>query len=215
MPIDLREFSEPKTTAILAIEVQEGVIGKYAPAPLKALGEVARERGLVPRLSKLLKAARQSGVRVFHCPAYRRPDGLGSITNTRLAQALKKAGSLGILMGSAAAANMPGLEPQEGDFIIWRNHAMTSFHDTGLDSLCRNMGVKTIVPTGVSLNVAIPGATIEAINRNYKAVIATDCVAGFPAEYGDMVIKHMLIGLAVLTTAEELAKAWGVDWAKL
>jgi nicotinamidase-related amidase len=215
MPIDLSEFAQPNTTALLAIEVQQGVIGKYTPAPLSALRDAVEARGLVPRLSKLLKAARKAGVHIFHCPASARPDGLGSMTNTRLAQALKKAGRRGMVAGSPEAANLPGLEPEEGDFVIWRTHGMTAFHDTSLDSICRNMGIRTIIPTGVSVNVAITGATIEAVNRAYRVVIPTDCVVGFPPEYGDMVIKNALVGLAFLTTAQELAAAWDVDWNAL
>jgi nicotinamidase-related amidase len=215
MPIDLREFADPKTTALLAIEVQQGVIGDYTPAPLSALRDAVKSRNLVPQLSRLLKAARQAGVHVFHCPAGSRPDGLGSMMNTRLAQALAKSGRRGMVMGSPESANVPGLEPEQGDFVIWRTHGMTAFHDSSLDSICRNMGIRTIVPTGVSINVAITGATIEAVNRAYRVVIPTDCVVGFPPEYGDMVLKHALVGLAFLTTAPELAAAWGVDWNKL
>ncbi len=215
MPIDLREFAQPETTALLAIEVQQGIIGDYTPAPLAALRDAAAARGLVPQLSKLLKGARKAGVHIFHCPAGARPDGLGSMMNTRLAQALKKSARRGMVVGSPESANLPGLEPQEGDFVIWRTHGMTAFHDTSLDSICRNMGIRTIVPTGVSINVAITGATIEAVNRAYRVVIPTDCVVGFPPEYGDMVLKHALVGLAFLTTAPELAAAWGVDWSRL
>jgi nicotinamidase-related amidase len=215
MPIDLKEFADPATTALLAIEVQQGVIGEYVPAPLAALREAAASRGLVPRLSRLLKAARKAGVHVFHCPAVSRADGLGSMMNTRLAQALKKSGRRGMVFGSPESANLPGLEPEKDDFVIWRTHGMTAFHDTSLDSICRNMGIRTIIPTGVSVNVAITGATIEAVNRAYRVVIPTDCVVGFPPEYGDMVLKNALVGLAYLTTAEELAAAWDVDWSKL
>jgi nicotinamidase-related amidase len=215
MPIDLKEFADPKTTALLVIEVQQGVIGDYTPAPLSALRDAVKSRNLVPQLSRLLKAARKAGVHVFHCPAGARPDGLGSMMNTRLAQALAKSGRRGMVVGSPESANVPGLEPEEGEFVIWRTHGMTAFHDTSLDSICRNMGIRTIVPTGVSINVAITGATIEAVNRAYRVVIPADCVVGFPPEYGDMVLKHALVGLAFLTTAPELAAAWGVDWKRL
>jgi biuret amidohydrolase len=215
MPIDLREFAEPKTTALLVIEVQQGVVGEHTPGPLSALRDAVKSRNLVPQLSKLMKAARKAGVHVFHCPAGSRPDGLGSMMNTRLAQALAKSGRRGMVVGSPESANVPGLEPEEGDFVIWRTHGMTAFHDTSLDSICRNMGIRTIVPTGVSINVAITGATIEAVNRAYRVVIPTDCVVGFPPEYGDMVLKNALVGLAFLTSAPELASAWGVDWSRL
>jgi nicotinamidase-related amidase len=75
MPINLSEFVQPNTTALLAIEVQQGVIGDATPGPLSALREAAASRGLVPRLAKLLKAARKAGVHVFTARPVRAPTG--------------------------------------------------------------------------------------------------------------------------------------------
>jgi nicotinamidase-related amidase len=215
MPISLKEFAEPGITALVIHEMQEGVVGKSVPGPLRQLADVVEQRGVVTQLSKLLRAARKAGVKVFHCPAFSRADDLGSMTNTPLHNAIKKMGPRDFGSTSIGAANVPGLEPEAGEWIMWRSHAMTGFHDTSLDSLCRNMGIRTIVVTGVSLNCGVIGVTIEAINRAYRVIVPTDCVAGFPAEYGDMVLKHSLSGLSFLTTAKELAAAWGVNWNEL
>jgi biuret amidohydrolase len=211
MPINLKEMAEPSITALVIHEMQEGVVGKSVPGPLRQLADVVEQRGVVDHLSRLLNAARKSGVKVLHCPAFSRRDGLGSMTNTPLHSAIKKLGPRDFDTTSAGAASVPGLEPAPGEWLIWRSHGMTGFHDTSLDSICRNMGITTIVVTGVSLNCGVVGVTIEAINRAYRVIVPTDCVAGFPAEYGDMVLKHSLSGLSFLTTAKELAAAWGVN----
>lgn len=215
MPINLKELAEPGKTALLIHEMQEGVVGKSVPGPLRQLAEVVEQRGVAQHLAKLLKAARKSGVKVFHCPAFARGDNQGSMTNTPLHNAIKKLGPRDFDTTSRGAAGVPGLEPQPGEWTIWRSHAMTAFHDTSLDSLCRNMGIGTIVVTGVSLNCGVVGVTIEGINRAYRVVVPTDCVAGFPAEYGDMVLKHCLSGLSFLTTARDLSAAWGINWSEL
>ncbi len=212
MPINLKELAEPAITALLIHEMQEGVVGRSVPGPLRQLADVVEQRGVVEHLSKVLKAARKCGVKVFHCPAFSRTDNLGSMTNTPLHNALKKLGPRDFDTTTAGAANVGGLEPMPGEWVIWRSHAMTAFHDTSLDSLCRNMGISTIVVTGVSLNCGVVGVTIEGINRAYRVVVPADCVAGFPAEYGDMVLKHSLSGLSFLTTAKDLVAAWGLNW---
>jgi len=82
MPINLKEMAEPAITALVIHEMQEGVVGKSVPGPLRQLADVVDQRDVAGHLSRLLSAARRSGVKVFHCPAFSRPDTLGSMTNT-------------------------------------------------------------------------------------------------------------------------------------
>ena len=50
---------------------------------------------------------------------------------------------------------------------------MSGFHGTELDICLRDMGVKTVIPTGVSANMGIVGTSIEAVNHGYRLVLAT------------------------------------------
>lgn len=208
MAIDLSEIANPKTTALMLMEIQQAVIGKATPPLFTALRDSADKVGLVANTGRLLRAARGAGVKVFHCPAYHRPGQEGFITNCRLAQAVKRA-DMPMNLGSEGVDFLPEVKPQGDEFIMWRFHSPTLFHDSSLDSVCRNLGITTVVLTGVSLNLGILASTIEAMNRNYRVVIPTDCVAGYPPEYGEMVLKNTLHGLAYLTTSKELAEAWG------
>jgi biuret amidohydrolase len=209
MAINLSEMANPKTTALMLMEIQQAVIGKATPPLFTALRDSADKVGLPANAGRLLRAARTAGVKVFHCPAYHRPGQEGFITNCRLAQAVKRS-DMPMRLGSEGADFLPEVKPQGDEFVMWRFHCPTIFHDSSLDSACRNLGITTVVLTGVSLNLGIPGSTIEAMNRNYTVIIPTDCVAGYPPEYGEMVLKNTLHGLAYLTTARELAEAWGV-----
>ena len=216
MPINLGDYTSPSRTAILVAECDEYHLGKDVPAPLLQLAAVAAKKGIVPRIAKLNAAARLAGAHVFYRLMARRPGNEGAVNVTRMAQALERSGGPSMVAGSPALEVVPELTPLPGDFTFTITHgAMTSFQDSGLDSLLRNTGIETVIPVGVSMNVAIIGAVIEATNRNYKCIVPTDCVAGFPEEYGDMILQHTIRGLAALTTAEQLAQTWGVDWASL
>jgi nicotinamidase-related amidase len=209
MAIDLKEIARPGNTALMLMEIQQAVIGKATPPLFTALRDAAEKVDLPTNAGSLLRAARSAGVKVFHCPAYHRGGQEGFITNCRLAQAVKRS-EMPMTLGSEGVDFLPEVKPQGDEFVMWRFHSPTLFHDSSLDSVCRNLGITTVVLTGVSLNLGIPGSTIEAMNRNYRVVIPTDCVAGYPPEYGDMVLKNTLHGLAYLTTSRELAEAWGV-----
>jgi len=74
--------------------------------------------------------------------------------------------------------------------------------------LLRNLGVHTVVATGVSVNVGITGLTIDAVNCGYQVVIPREAVAGTPDAYVDSVFEHTLRLLATVTTVDQVVQAW-------
>jgi nicotinamidase-related amidase len=79
---------------------------------------------------------------------------------------------------------------------------------TDLDPVLRNLGVTTIVATGVSVNVAILSLVMDAVNNGYNVVLPRDAVAGVPREYANGVIEGTLALLATITTTEALIDVW-------
>ena len=76
MAYDLTPHLDPKRTAILVFECQEGVIG--STSHLTGLVEAAREGQLVDHVAALLDAARAAGAGVFYCKVAKRSDGVGN-----------------------------------------------------------------------------------------------------------------------------------------
>ncbi|MCY3601085.1 MAG: isochorismatase family protein, partial [Gemmatimonadetes bacterium] len=72
----------------------------------------------------------------------------------------------------------------------------------------RNLGVTTVVATGVSVNVGILGLCLSAVDLGYQVVLVRDAVAGVPAEYEEAVIEHSLAMVATVVTSAELLEAW-------
>jgi nicotinamidase-related amidase len=79
---------------------------------------------------------------------------------------------------------------------------------TDLDPVLRNLGVRTVVVTGVSVNVAITNLVMDAVNRGYSVVLPRDAVCGIPADYATAVVDNTLGLLAALTTTDELIDIW-------
>ena len=115
---------------------------------------------------------------------------------------------MGLLPGSSAQAVVAPLAPVEGDYILTRFHGITPFHATELDQLLPNLGIRTIVATGVSVNVGILGLTIEAVNAGYQVVIPREAVAGTPDEYVEAVLEHTLRLLATITSVGQVLEVW-------
>jgi nicotinamidase-related amidase len=106
---------------------------------------------------------------------------------------------------------LPELGPDPRDVVAPRNHGLTIFHETGLDAQLRGAGVRTVVLTGVSVNIAITGAAIEAVNRGFTVVIPSDCVAGYPPAFASDALRYSLRNLAYLSTADRVRAAWSVS----
>jgi biuret amidohydrolase len=205
VPADVRELLEPRTTAFLTVECQRGVIGDRGPLP--ALVEAVRASGFVPRAAAVLAAARRAGAPVLHGVVHRRNDGGGMFFNCRLFSAVRDSGAAALLPGTEAAELIPEFGPAPTDYVVPRYHGVTLFHDTELDSILRTLGVRTVVPLGVSLNIAVTGTTIEAVNRGYQVVLPADGVVGTPPEYAEQMIRNSLRMLATVTTCDAIASA--------
>lgn len=200
----LQELLNPATTALVTQECQGGVIGPQAGLPL--LAEEAR-REAIPNIAKLLDAARTADVTVVHCLMQRRADGRGSNNNARLFAA-GKSFTADLTPGSAGASVLPELGPAETDLVLTRTHGVGPMCGTDLDSVLRNLGIKTIVGVGVSVNIAIPNFVMDAVNRSYQFVLPRDAVSGYPREYADSIIDNSLALLATVTTTEAVVDAW-------
>ncbi len=204
MAPDLRALLRPETTAVVTIECQRGVVGDRGPLP--ALTDAVRRTGMIERAAAVVRAARAAGAAVLHGVVHRRRDGGGVIESCKLLE-IGRATGAPLLAGSEAAALVPELGPEPGDYVVPRLHGVTLFHDTELDSLLRSLGARTVVLLGPSLNVGVPGTAVEAVNRGYRVVVPADGVVGVPEEYGEQVLRHTMRMLATVTTCAAVIEA--------
>jgi nicotinamidase-related amidase len=206
MAYDLRPLLNPDHSALLVFECQEGVIGVQSHLP--TLAAAARASDIVENIASLLEAARAAGAGRFYCKVRKRPDGVGNPFNTPLEMRMRAQSSQsgGPDMGDIVSE----LAPQDGDVVVCREHGLTGFYESGLDSFLRNTGTRTVVITGVSVNIGVLGTAIEAVNRGYGVVIPTDCVAGDPPEYAEEAVRYSLRNIAFLSTRAAIEALWGV-----
>jgi biuret amidohydrolase len=192
----------PERTAVITQECQGAVVG--AAAGMGQLAEEARREAL-PNIARLLPVARAAGATVVHCLMLRRPDGVGGNRNARLFNAASR---LELTPGTPGASVVPELGPEPSDVVLGRYHGLGPMGGTDLDPILRNIGVTTIVPVGVSVNVAITNLVMDAVNGGYTVVLPRDAVAGIPQAYATAIIDNTLSLLTTLTTTDELAGIW-------
>jgi len=202
---ELSELVAPKTTAVVTVEMQRGVIGDLVSD--NALRRAVTDKEIIPAAVRLVTAARAAGVRVVHATVGLRADRAGLTINNRIMAMVVK-GPDQVLQGSPEAELIPELGPEQTDIVCGRIHGLTPFTGTELDSILRNLGVRTIVPAGVSVNEALLGACLTAADLGYRIALPVDAVAGVPEEYAAAVIEHTLALITNPTTVDEVVVAW-------
>jgi nicotinamidase-related amidase len=204
MPFDVAPLVVPASTALLINEVQPSVVGRDDP-----LSESAQR--ILPNIVRLADAGRVAGVQVMHCIKVFRRDSLARNRNIMLYR----------LRGQIPAEPLPAdsrpiegcfpapeLGPDERDLVMTRLHGMGSACDTGVVPVLRNLGITTVVVTGVSINIGIANTVMDLVNQAFEVVLASDAVAGTPDEYAEQMMRHTLRYLASVTTTDELVAAW-------
>jgi nicotinamidase-related amidase len=202
---ELAELVAPETTAVVTVEMQRGVIGDLVPD--NPLRRAVTDKEIIPAAVRLVTAARAAGVRVVHATVGLRADRAGLTINNRIMAMVVK-GPDQVLQGSPEAELIPELGPEQTDIVCGRIHGLTPFTGTELDSILRNLGVRTIVPAGVSVNEALLGACLTAADLGYRIALPVDAVAGVPEEYAAAVIEHTLALITNPTTVDEVVAAW-------
>lgn len=203
----MRGLGSGERAALVISECQNGMTNPdYAHNP--GLAAQAATRGIIGRIAALAADCRRAGVPVVHCTFVPRADFAGTTANCLLLGSVRKNAT--VHEGRPEAEIHPLLAPQPGDFVLRRQHGLSAFHGTELEPVLRAAGVQTVILAGVSTNIAIPGTSLEAVNRGFTVVIPEDCTAGAWPEAHEFQITHTLPLLATVTTSEAVRDALGV-----
>src|SRR5437588_11037152 len=145
------------TPALVVIDVQKGLVA----------GSVA---SVVPSAAALATAFREHDLPVVlvnvtgRAPGRTDADSRGGNGSTGSTTTLP----------SGWADIIDELEPQPGDHLITKRRR-SAFHDTGLDTLLRDLGVTQIVLAGVSTSSGVESTARSG--HGYHVVLATDAMA--------------------------------------
>jgi biuret amidohydrolase len=194
--------------AVLFVECQNGLLGEASILP--AIAEVARP--LLPVMGRLAQGARDAGHLVVHLTYV--PVAHNRSSNRR---APLFRGLLPRLDEWDAAHDAVAVVPEIGvgpdDLVLARHTGISPTYGTETFKLLRNVGVRTVVLAGISLNLAITLVAAQAADENFDVVVATDAVAGAPPEYAAAMLENTLAYLATLRRVDDMLTEWGVPAA--
>jgi biuret amidohydrolase len=205
--MELVDLIAPSHTAFVISEMQRGIVGDLAGPALAELARAVREQDTVGRLRALADGARQHGIPVVHATIQYRRSRVGIRINTPLMAVTLKDPDF-MAEGSPEAEVIPELGPEPGDIVHDRRHGMSAFTGTDLDMILRSLDVRTIVIGGVSLNEAIIGMAIEAVNLGYRVAVVRDAAVGLPRQFAEDMLRHAYNLLGPTPAVDDVLAAW-------
>ena len=200
-----RWLGQGRTPALLISECQNGLINPEHATTMDQLARQAEERGIVARIAALADAFRAAALPVAHATIEPAADYEGFDVASPLAAVTVKRGEF--RAGTPLPEIHPGLTPRAGDLLFPRRTAMTSFFRSGLGQALRDREVDTVVLVGISVNIAIPGSAIEAVNRGLPVIIPEDATAATEPDVHEMMFRLVLPALATISTTDDVIAA--------
>jgi nicotinamidase-related amidase len=96
------------------------------------------------------------------------------------------------------------LERQPDDHLITKRRR-SAFHDTGLDTLLRDLGVTQVVLAGVSTSAGVESTARSAHDHGYHVVLATDAMADHDPDSHRHSLERVFPKLGETATSAEIA----------
>ena len=183
---------EPASAALGVIDVQgylTDVSGHLAHTLQRHSPRLQREfllrvDTMVSNISRLMAVFRQGQRRVFFTRhGFQSGDGSDLVLRRRWReQAAQDAtsGESGHMASRLDASYQIDrrVAPLPGELVLDKNTS-SAFHTTPIDLYLRNMGVATIVLTGAASDQCVLSTAIDAADRGFHVIIATDAVANW------------------------------------
>ncbi|HEY6927290.1 MAG TPA: isochorismatase family cysteine hydrolase [Steroidobacteraceae bacterium] len=174
------------TTALVIIDMQRDFLDPDGYIARTGV-DIRGLRAIVPNVRRLLEAARNKGIRVFHTREGHRPDlsDLSAVKARRAAGAGAAIGSVGplgrlLVRGEPGHDIIPELAPLANEPVIDKP-GFGAFYATDLEQLLRVAGIRTLVIAGVTTDICVHSTLREAVDRGFECVTAGDaCAAGDP-----------------------------------
>jgi len=213
----LADKVRPEHCALLIVDVQNDFCAEGG-AMHREGRDVGLVKTMVPRLARLVEAARLAQVRCIWIRNIYNTAPNWYLSEVWLEQAQRRR--------NGAYLSIPVCEPNawNGDFYeikplpdeaIVTKHRYGAFESSDLDLVLRSQGIRTVIMTGVATNVCVETTARQAFLRDYYVVFVSDCTATYSHAEHDASLRNIDMFFGEVVSAEALQACWRPASARL
>lgn len=200
IPENLEEACELNRTALVVYDMQVGIFS-----------QLSNGSEIKSQVVKVLRAAREVGLRIFFMRHMSLPNELSGVFQLRTAKAWQRATSVNdvkpwFLRESPSFQLIPEMTPLASE-AIFDKITMSAFESTPLDIALRDCGIQTVIVVGVATEIGIEPTVRHAADLCYIPVVVTDACGAGNEEAGQRAIASLrFMGDAFFSTVEEICR---------
>jgi Amidases related to nicotinamidase len=172
------------TSALVVIDLQKGIVPAFTDDQITAT---------VKQATHLAAEFRRHGLPVV----------LVNVTGRAPGRTEAGRSGRGAALPSGWADLIDELDVQPTDHLITKRRR-SAFHDTGLDTLLRDLGVTQVVLAGISTSSGVESTARSASDYGYHVVLATDAMADSDADTHRHSVERIFPKLGETATAAEV-----------
>lgn len=158
----------------------------------------ARVRQIIPNIQRLRDVARDAKIPVINVHV-----GSATADCSDFSKAFKRTGNWAPL-GSKEAAILEELAPRPGEVVLAKTTGSV-FNSTRIDWILRNMGIETLIVTGVVTNGCVEGSVRDAADIGYEVVLLSDATTALTVEEHEDALRRMGSGPVRVRATSEIA----------
>jgi nicotinamidase-related amidase len=198
---------DPARTALVIIDMQylDAHRDYGMGADAKTMGITAKydyyfsqlDKVVIPNTQRLLEACRKAGIQVIY------PRIASLVKDCRDVSLEHKRIKLMAPANSREAQILDEIKPLENEIVISKG-ASGVFNSTAIDQILRNLGIDTLLMTGVVTNYCVETAVRDAGDRGYNVVLVEDACAAMSAEHQRMAVEILAGVYCVVQSTDQV-----------
>jgi nicotinamidase-related amidase len=181
---------------------------EVATMPLPA----ERCKVVVENTAKAFDQLRERGVPIIHVVAgFRNPQESLSNPHWRAndgdPKSPRKSAAVHNLAGSVGTQIIPALF-KPGDYVVHNKKRYSAFYMTDLEFVLKNLGVDTVIVTGINTSSCCLATSFEANVRDYRVIMLEDCMDSMDGrDFHEAAVKIMRRIIGQVMTSREFIGA--------
>ena len=195
-------MSDPRTTALLLLDLQNEMVDPKGKVGGGGLAKVVAERNVVENAAAALAAARKRGNPVVHVRLGFRADYLDALSVAPRIDKLK-ANNVAVL-GTWGTEFPEALAPADGELVVTKQ-CVNPFFGTNLMNWLAQSGVRTVVLGGVVTNLVVESTARAADDAGFAVTVLEDCCAAPNADWHKFAIENTLPLFGSISTSKAFA----------
>lgn len=107
------------------------------------------------------------------------------------------------IAGTEGARILPELDQAASDHIVIKKR-YSAFYRTSLDELLSALGTQSLVVAGINTHACVRTTVIDAFQRDFDVILASDCIASYDAEHHGVTVRYLSRHIARLASNADI-----------